>query len=186
MKIFGKILVLLSTLFLFFQCSPKRSTALVENYRSVEGIYIGMPIDQAIKKAQRKFSVVKMKNVYLEYGKHFIYQVNSKKGNKEMFSFNPGYDTKTQEKVFRILIKSPVYLTEEKIHTGMRLQELRQKARLKSVNFNFTDGLFIQSAQFDGGYWMDLDGIDTNKLDLENPSIKTLPGHLKVKAIVLF
>jgi hypothetical protein len=186
MKTIGQLLLIFSSLILFYQCSPKNSSALIKDYRSVEGIYIGMPLDEAIQKSERKFKVKKTKNVYLENGNHYLYEVFSKRGKKNLFAFNPGYDRNNNNKVFRLLIKSPLYLTEEKIHTGMTLKELRQKARLKSADFNFTDGLFIQSASFDGGYWMDLEGVDSNQLDLENPSIKSLPGHLKIKSIVLF
>lgn len=186
MKSFGKILFLFSMLFVFFQCSPKNSSALIKDYHSVEGIYIGMPLEEAIRKTERKFKLKKTKNIYFEEGNHYLYEVHSKRANKALFTFNPGYDEAQKNSVFRILIKSPVYLTEEKIHTGMSLKALRQKAKLKSAHFNFTDGLFIESASFDGGYWMDLEGIDTNSLDLENPTLKSLPGKLKIKAIVLF
>lgn len=173
-------------LILFFsQCTPKQSARLVDDARSFDGISIGMPLEKAIAQAKRKNIVEKRKNIYLEEKNQFNYFVLTKNG-REKLSFNGGYEGGNRNNVFRIVLYDSSYKTKEGISPGMNFQTLRTKARLGPANFNYTDGLFIQSASFDGGYWMELDGEETDQLQLHPPVLNDLPGRLRIKAIILF
>ena len=103
-----------------------------------------------------------------------------------LFSFNPGYDNQTKDEVFRLVIKNSKYKTVEGVSIGMTVQQLKERTKLKSVDFNYEDGLFIISDTFDGGFLMDISTIKNKNHKLEQLQISTLPLELKIKEIIIF
>lgn len=146
-------------------------------------------MQSAIDKVQKKYYVEKKEMpVSDEKHKAFEYIVYKDKGKKDaLFSFNAGYDNQTQDKVFRLVIKNSMYHTIDDICIGMNVKELKEKTSLKSVDFNYDDGLFIASGKFDGGFSMEFDPVkDLKKFDFKNPKIEALPDGMKIKEIILF
>jgi hypothetical protein len=171
---------------IFASCFLGSSRLQVKDYQQIEGVQIGMPIELAIKKAERRYSIDETPNIYIE-GNHSDYKVYKTKAHTHLlFSFNGGYEKEAREKVYRILVFDPAYLTPEGVHAGMTLLDLRQKSKLESADFNYSDGLFIKASNFDGGYWMDIEGVNIDQITMQAPQIKSLPGNLRIKAIVLF
>lgn len=169
-------------------CSPKVSSIKLKNYESVVGVKIGMPITDAIAKADKKYFVEKTEIIVYEgQEKQFDYIVfENVDKTVTLFSFNAGLKKQDISNVFRIVIKSPKYITAEGISVGMSLKDLKEKAQIKSADFNYDDGLYIASAKFDGGYWMETD-VDTYKAyDFNKPTLHNLPDDLKIKAVILF
>jgi hypothetical protein len=154
----------------------------------MEGVKIGMNLNSAVKQLSKDFFVEKTKMVAFENDEaEYEYVVYSGKTKKEtLFTFNGGYENVNADNVFRIVIKSPKYYTAEGICVGMNMDDLKQKAQLKSADFNYNDGLYIASEKFDGGYWMDVDLKKHKGFNFEEPEINNLPGDLKIKAIILF
>lgn len=173
---------------LFTNCTKKLSNLQLSDDRSIEHIRIGMPLDEAIKVSNKDFFVEKAKVLgYDDEPTTFEYLVYSNKSKKEsLFSFNGGHKKKTANEVFRIVIKSPKYITQEGIRVGMTMKELRTKGRLKSADFNYNDGLYIFSDKYDGGYWMDVNLEKYSSYNFDRPKIKTLPDDIKIKGIIMF
>jgi hypothetical protein len=183
------ILILLVIAISFANCSKKTNSLIIKDYKTVEGIKIGMPMKTAIKIAESNYVAQKVKTAVLddapETFEYVVYKNSSKK--ETLFTFNSGYEKKNKDSVFRIVLKDPKYLTEEGIKVGMTVEELKAKAKLKSADFNFQDGLYIMSSKFDGGYWIDLDAKkDYKEFSFDNPPLKAIPGNLKIKGIVIF
>jgi hypothetical protein len=84
------------------------------------------------------------------------------------------------------VIKNPKYRTPEGVYTGMPLKQLKARAKLKSVDFNYDDGLILISETFDGGFLIDISSLKDSKYDFAKPKISTLPSDLKIKEIILF
>lgn len=169
-------------------CSKKVNSFLLNDYNSVEGINIGMPINDALKILDKKHYVEKSKVPAMDDDPiTYEYLVYDKKTKKQtLFSFNGGYNKKNLNNVFRIVIKNPRYKTPEGTSVGMNVKELKQKTQLKSADFNFQDGLYLLSGKFDGGYWIELDKTKNYDFNFEKPSLKKIPDDLKVKGIVFF
>jgi len=169
-------------------CAKKVTDLSLKDYRSVEGIKIGMPIAEALQVLDKKYYVEKQKLRILDDEPESIeYVVFANKSKKEtLFAFNGGHTKKNANNIFRIVLKNPKFNTAEGVHVGMNVKDLKSKAKLKSADFNFQDGLYILSDKFDGGYWMDLDAKKDYKSNYNKPAIKDIPEHLKIKGIVLF
>ncbi|PKP46126.1 MAG: hypothetical protein CVT94_15685, partial [Bacteroidetes bacterium HGW-Bacteroidetes-11] len=170
------------------QCTPKLTILELKDYKSIEGVKIGIPINSAIELIGKQYYVEKTAvPVYEGDDEEFEYIVYTNNNKRiALFSFNEGYVSQTKGKVYRLVIKNPRYITVEKIQIGMSIDEIKTLTRFKTVDFNYDDGLFITSSTFDGGYLMDLDiQKDYNGFDYENPKIEDLPGGLKVKEIML-
>jgi len=181
--------LLLSVIFFIFACTNKLTNIGLKDYKSIEGVKIGMPLNDAITKINKKYYVEKTKvNVYEGEKKKFeyiVYEDNTKKTS--LFSFNEGYNSKTKDLVYRLAIKSPKYKTKEGVFVGMTVKKLKEKTKIKSVDFNIDNGLFLLSSSFDGGYLMDINGSKKySGFDYENPTINSLPGELKIKEIIIF
>lgn len=174
--------------FIFTNCTKKLSNLQLRDDKSIEQIRIGMPLEEAIKVSNKDFFVEKTKVLgYDDEPVTYEYIVYSNKSKKvSLYSFNGGHDKKTANKVFRIVINSPKYITQEGIHVGMAMKELKIKGRLKSADFNYNDGLYIFSDKYDGGYWMDVDMEKYSSYDFDRPKIKTLPEDIKIKGIIMF
>ncbi len=183
-----KYIFLFAVALFLANCTKKLSNLQLKDYKSVERIKIGMPIDEAVKIASKEFFVEKSKVVgYDDAPKEYEYLVYSDKIKKEsLFSFNEGHDKKTLNKVFRIVIKSPKYSTQDGIRVGMTMKELKTKGKLKSADFNYNDGLYLFSDNFDGGYWMDADMKKYKSYNFDKPVINTLPEGMKIKGIIIF
>ncbi len=179
--------LLILTLILLTQCAPKLKNIELGDYKSIERVRIGSPINSAIKLINNKYFVQKTSVFnYEEEEFHYIVYIDNKK-RTELFSFNGGYDYKTADKVFRIVIKHPRYITPEGIKLGMTVGELKKITRIKSVDFNYDDGLFIISDVFDGGFLLDYTtDMQYKVFDFENLDIQTLPSDLKIKEIMIF
>jgi len=145
-----------------------------------------MPLDAAIKIANKNYFVEKSRRITsANDDDDYEYTAYSDKTKKEpLFTFDQGYDKQTSDNVFRLIIKSPKYYTQEGICVGMSMKDLKEKAQLKSANFNYDDGLYIISDKFDGGYWMDIKKYST--YNFEEPQINALPEEMKIKAIIIF
>ena len=184
----GKYIFLFATVLLLTNCTRKLSQLQLKDDKSIEHIHIGMPIDEAVKVTSKDFFVEKTKVIgYDDAPKTYEYVVYTDKLKKEsLFTFNEGHDKKTANKVFRIVIKSPKYTTQEGIRVGMSMKELKTKGRLKSADFNYNDGLYIFSDKYDGGYWMDVDMKKYKSYNFDKPKINTLPEGITVKGIIIF
>lgn len=179
---------LIAASLLLANCTKKIGRLQLADYKSIERIKIGMPMDEAIKIANKNFVAEKSKILaYDNDANEYEYIVYSDKSKKEsLFTFNEGHDKKTVNKVFRIVIKSPKYSTQEGIRVGMSMKELKAKGLLKSADFNYNDGLYIFSNKFDGGYWMDTDMKKFSSYNFEKPKINTVPESMKIKGIIIF
>jgi hypothetical protein len=177
-----------SVVLLLASCTKKIGNLQLKDYKSIEGIRIGMPIDDAVKLANKNYFALKSKILgYDDSAQDYEYIVYTNKSKKEsLFTFNAGQDKKTMNKVFRIVIKNPKYSTQEGIRVGMSMKELNEKGRLKSADFNNNDGLYIFSDKFDGGYWMYVDMKKYSSYNFDNPKINTLPEGIKIKGIIIF
>jgi hypothetical protein len=169
-------------------CSPKLIISELKDYKSIEKVKIGMPINTAIGLAKKNHFIEKREmpgyeGEDKEY-EYVVYADNSKK--VALFSFNSGYDNQTKNKVYRIVIKNPKYRTPEGVFTGMQLKRLKETAKLKSIDFNYDDGLILISETFDGGFLMDISTLKDSNYNFANPKISTLPADLKIKEIILF
>jgi hypothetical protein len=170
-----RIVFLIMTIITLASCSKKVNSFLLNDYNTVEGIKIGMPINDALKVLDKKHHVEKSKVPAMDDDPiTYEYLVYDKKTKKNL------------NNVFRIVIKNPKYKTPEGTSVGMNVKELKQKTQLKSADFNFQDGLYLLSGKFDGGYWIELDKTKNYDFNYEKPSLKKIPGDLKVKGIVLF
>jgi hypothetical protein len=183
-----QIALLLFISLVFVNCTHKLTVIELRDYKSIEGVKIGMEINTAIELVKKKYFVEKSEiPTYEGEEKEYEYIVYTDATKKTaLFSFNPGYDKQTHNTVYRLVIKNPKYRTVEGLCTGMTVKELKEKNMIKSVDFNLDDGLFISSNKFDGGFFMDLKSVKDNELDYENPQINTLPGVLKIKEIMIF
>ena len=169
-------------------CSPKLNIGELRDYKSIENVKIGMPINTAIDLARKNYFVEK-KEIYgaEDEAKEYEYVVYKDKLKKiALFSFNAGYDKKMKDKVFRLVIKNPKYKTVEGVSVGMTLKQLQEKTKLKSADFNYDDGLFLISGAFDGGFLMDISKLINSNYDFAKPRINNLPKDLKIKEIILF
>lgn len=174
---------------LLSNCTKKVSNLTIKDDKTVEKIYIGMPIDEAVKIADKSFFVVKEKTQILDDNSNtYEYLVYINKNKKELlFSFNGGYESRNKDKVFRIVLKDARYSTTEGITVGMNIKELKANAKLKGADFNFEDGLYIFSGKFDGGYWIDIDPNKSYKeFNYDKPMINKIPEDLKIKGIIFF
>ena len=184
-----KHILLLLFICLVFACTHKLTSIQLKDNKSIEGVKIGMTLSDAITKINKKYYSEKTKvMVYEGENKEFEYMVYSDNTKKTiLFSFNEGYANKTKGMVFRLAIKSSKYRTIEGVSVGMTVKELKEKTKIKSVDFNIDNGLFLQSGSFDGGYLMDM---NTSKkyagFDYLHPTINSLPGELKIKEIIIF
>jgi hypothetical protein len=169
----------------FQGCNRKVSNSILKDYQSIEGIKIGMPITKAIKILNSKFDV-ELKNIASSDEPQVIEYIVRGKKSKEIFIFNAGYNDSDKNNVFRIVIKSPAYSTFDGVKVGMTVKELKAKTVLKSADFNFEDGLFLQSSVFDGGFWINQDPKINYDFNHPNPSLKEIPSDLIIKGIVLF
>ena len=183
-----KCIFLCALVFILTNCTKKLDRLQLKDYKSIEQIKIGMPIDEAVKLVNKDFKSEKSKVLgYDDDTQDYEYIVYSKKSKKEpLFTFNEGHDKKSANKVFRIVIKSPNYFTQEGIRVGMSMKELKEKGQLKSADFNYNDGLYVFSSKFDGGYWMDVDMKKFSSYNFDKPKINTLPESLKIKGIIIF
>jgi len=170
------------------KCTPKLNIAELKDYKSIEGVKIGMQINSAVEIAKKKYFVEKTKTIgYEGEKKEYEYEVYMNYSKKiALFSFNPGYDNQTKDEVFRLVIKNSKYKTVEGVSIGMTVQQLKERTKLKSVDFNYEDGLFIISDTFDGGFLMDISTIKNKNHKLEQLQISTLPLELKIKEIIIF
>ena len=169
----------------YISCNKKVYSLTLKDYRTIEGIKIGMPIQEAIKVLDKKFVVEKKKIIVLDdEPKAVEYLVTSNK-KVPLFTFNAGQNN-NKNIVFRIVIKSPNYITPEGISVGMTVKELKAKTTIKSADFNFQDGLFLLSAKFDGGFWIHQDNKKDYKFNYDKPAIKDIPSELTIKGIVIF
>jgi len=182
------VVFLIMTLIALASCSKKGYGLLLKDYETLEGIKIGMPINDALKILNKKHHVEKFKIPVMDDEPiSYEYVVFDNMTKKEtLFTFNGGHNKKNMDYIFRIVIKNPKYKTPEGTCVGMNVKELKLKADLKSADFNFQDGLYILSSRFDGGYWIDLDKTKNYDFNYEKPSLQKIPGDLKVKGIVLF
>lgn len=182
-------LLFLFMTFLVSACSKKVNNLLISDYNTVEGISIGMPLSDAQQILEKKFYVEKNK-VKIAEGEveNTEYNVYNNKSKKDLFlNFNGGYEKKNKDLVFRIVLLNPKYITDEGVRVGINVKELRLKAKLKSADFNFHDGLFIYSGKFKGGYHISLDPKkDYKTINYDSPPIKKIPGELLIKSIILF
>lgn len=167
-------------------CAKKTFNFTLKDYRTVEGIQIGMPIKEAIKVLDKKFKVEKKKITILDDEPESVEYLVTSSTKGILFSFNAGHQRIDNNKVFRIVIKSPIYITPEGIKVGMTVKELKTKTSIKSADFNFQDGLFLSSPTFDGGFWIDQDNKKNYKFNYDKPYIKDIPLELKIKGIVIF
>lgn len=167
-------------------CSKKTYTTALTDYRSIEGIEIGMPIKQAIKVLDKKFGVEKKKILNLDDEPESIEYLVTNDKKVSLFTFNAGQQKNNKDNVFRIVIKSPSYITPEGISVGMTVKELKTKTHLKSADFNFQDGLFLLSAKFDGGFWIHQDDKKNYKFNYDKTAIRDIPSELTIKGIVIF
>lgn len=183
-----KFAFLFVVLLFLANCSNKLASLQLNDYKSIERVRIGMTLDEAVKLVSKDYFVEKSRIIaYEKKSEDYEYIVYSDKTKEEtLFTFNEGYDNQSLNKVFRLVIKSPKYYTQEGICVGMSMKDLKEKTRLKTADFNFNDGLFIISDTFDGGYWMDVDMKKYNSYDFEMPEINTLPEGMKIKAIIIF
>ena len=183
-----KYIFLLFVVFSIASCTKRISNLQLKDYKSIETISIGMPIEDAIKLSNKNFFAEKTKILgYDDSASQYEYVVYANKSKKEpLFTFNAGQDKKTMNKVFRIVVKSPKYSTAEGVRVGMSMKELKEKAGLKSADFNNNDGLYIFSNKFDGGYWMYVDMKKYSAYNFDNPKISTLPDGITVKGIIIF
>ncbi|MBK8625103.1 MAG: hypothetical protein IPN86_05960 [Saprospiraceae bacterium] len=169
----------------FSNCAKKVNNFMINDYQSIQGIKIGMPIDDALKILNKKHIVEKKKvTAFDDEPTSYEYEVANKK-NERLFTFNAGYERNNKNKVFRIVLTNPTYVTPEGIKVGMNVKELKTKTKLKSANFNFQDGLYLLSSKFDGGYWIALDPKKQYNFK-EKPLIKDIPDDLRIKGIVIF
>lgn len=155
-------------------------------YQSIEGIHVGMSIKEALRILKEDFviNIVTVSGVDDEIAS-LEYTVSSTK-NIPLFIFNGGYELKDKNHVFRIVLKSSSYLTTDGICVGMTVKDLIDKTKLKSADFNFDDGLFIESSIFHGGFWIAMDKNKVYKFTYDNPSIEDIPIDLAIKGIVIF
>lgn len=169
-------------------CSSKLNISELKDYKSIEKVTIGMPINTAIGIAKKNYFIEKKeKPVYEDEEKEYEYVVYVDDSKKvALFSFNEGYENQTKNKVFRLVIKNPKYRTVDGVCTGMPLKKLKGRAKLKSVDFNYDDGLFLISDTFDGGFLMDISTLKESEYNFAKPKINTLPSDLKIKEIILF
>jgi uncharacterized protein YeeX (DUF496 family) len=169
----------------FSNCAKKVNNFVLNDHQSVEGIKIGMPIDEALKILNTNHKVEKKKVVILDDEPASYEYVVANKKNEKLFTFNAGYERKNRDNVFRIVLTNPAYSTPEGIKVGMSVKELKTKTKLLSADFNFQDGLYILSSKFDGGFWIALDPKRQYNFKVK-PAIKEIPDDLKVKGIVIF
>lgn len=180
-------LLLILTLISMIKCTPKPESINLTDFKSIEGVRIGMPINSAVELISEKYFVEKTTvSNYEEEEVHYIVYSDKKK-RTELFSFNGGYDDKNNDKVFRIVIKDPRYIAPDGVKVGMTVDELKRLTRLKSADFNYDDGLFIISDVFDGGFSLNYTtDMDYKDFDYENPKINSIPGDIKIKEIMIF
>lgn len=174
-------------------CTSGLKIITLKDHKTIEGIKTGMSIESAVKKANNKFHV-EQSEMQISHGdpcekdlnkkyEYIVYPDESKQ--TVLFSFNAGFDDQTKDRVFRLVIRNPKYHTTEGIYIGMTMKELREKTGLRSVDFNYDDGLFIISDVFDGGFLMDITSVK-NDFYKEEPRINTLPDELLIKEIIFF
>jgi len=170
----------------FSNCAKKVNDFILKDVQNIEGIRIGMPINEAVKILNKRHIVEKRQVRILddepESSEYLV--INGKK--EKLFTFNGGHERKNKDNVFRIVITSPKYTTPEGIKVGMNIKELKEKTNIKSADFNFQDGLYIFSGKFDGGFWIHTDPKKQYKFNYEKPLIKDIPEELKIKGIVIF
>ena len=182
-----KIVFIILVLFWFTECDFKKRTLLIRNHKTIERISIGMDINSAKNRLDRKYYVEQREIPLFDKSPAYEYVVY-KSDTKEvaLLSFNSGYDGNSKDEVFRIVIKNPRYKTEEGVSVGMSIKELKQKTKIKSADFNYTDGLFLISDVFDGGFLIDISGVDFSTFNFENIEVNAIPEELKVKQIIIF
>ncbi len=180
-------LIIISITITMMNCTPKLDSINLLDFKTIEGVKIGMPIDTAVKLVSEKYYVERtIASNYEEEEIHFFVYPDKKK-RLELFSFNGGYEDKTHNKVFRIVIKQSRYITPNGIRVGLTVNELKRVAKLKSAYFNYDDGLFIISDEFDGGFLLDFTtDMDYKDFDYENPKIDLIPENIKIKEIIIF
>ncbi len=180
-----KKLVLFTIIVFLVQCAPKRAMLDLKDYKSIEGVKIGMKINSAIDMVKSIYYIEKTE--ISNYGENFEYIVYGDISKKlKLFSFNSGNDPQTVDKVFRLAVKHPKYQTADGVKVGMTLKELKERTKLKLADFDFENGLFLISDSFDGGFLMDLSTINDDNYNYEEPQIELLPEELKIKEIILF
>ena len=180
--------IIIAIILFSVRCSNKLAITELKDYRSIEGVKIGMSINSAVESAKKKFFVEATEiPAYEEQDPVYLYTVYEDKTKKQvLFSFNAGHDKQTKDKVFRLVIMNPRYHIIDDIFVGITAKELKEKTRLKEADFNYDDGLFLISGTFDGGFLMDLSTLKDKNYNYEQPQISTLPGELKVKEIIIF
>jgi hypothetical protein len=101
--------------------------------------------------------------------------------NKELFSFEPGWDSTNHDKVFRMSTANKKFITDKGIRVGMTLMELKEKYDVDEVDVGGETGVHILVKGFKGSF-----GVETPRLDdWWKTNKENIPDSLLITDIVI-
>jgi len=101
--------------------------------------------------------------------------------NEELFAFEPGWDSATQDIVFRISTGNKIFTTDKGIKVGMTLKELKEKYDVDEVDVGGETGVHIFVKGFKGSF-----GVETPRTDDWSKTNKAnIPDSLLITEIVI-
>lgn len=168
-------------------CHREKPVVQLTDYHSVEGVVIGMPVVEAVKKAREKYFLEKTV-IPVDAGEKtkFEYHVFlSREIRTFLYSFEEVADS-TGLWVSRITLKDARYRLPNGAAIGNTVGELRRLDKFSSIKFTYDYGLALSSSTFNGAYLLDLNyGKDYPGFDFEKPGLSGLPDELVVLEVVL-
>ena len=174
-------------LVVFVSCHREKPLVQLTDYRSVEGVVLGMPVVEAVKKSREKYFLEKTV-IPVDAGEKtkFEYHVFiSREIRTFLYSFGEVADS-TGLWVSRITLKDARYRLPNGAAIGSTVGELRKLDQFSTISFSYDYGLVLSSGTFNGGYLLDLNfGKDYPGFDFEKPGLSALPDEFVVLEVVL-
>ena len=174
-------------LVVFVSCHREKPLVQLTDYRSVEGVVLGMPVVEAVKKSREKYFLEKTV-IPVDAGEKtkFEYHVFiSREIRTFLYSFGEVADS-TGLWVSRITLKDARSRLPNGAAIGSTVGELRKLDQFSTISFTYDYGLVLSSGTFNGGYLLDLNfGKDYPGFDFEKPGLSVLPDEFVVLEVVL-
>ena len=101
--------------------------------------------------------------------------------NKDLFVFEPGWDSADHGKLFRIRTSNERFITDKGIRVGLTLKDLKEKYQLDEVDVGGETGIHIIVKGFKGSF-----GVETPKInDWWKINKNNIPDSLKIDEIII-
>jgi hypothetical protein len=74
----------------------------------------------------------------------------------DLFTFEPGWDSVSRKKLFRIITSNKLFVTDRGIRVGMTVKELKEKYEIDEVDAGGESGVHVIVKGFKGSFGIDI------------------------------